>query len=143
VSLDQYFSSFFSQPTDKMSRISETLSTDILSKWKSTRLLEFTGVYVSKNCTGEDLNQKFGGGGVVEQKTLHVDLTRIFVKSTCSTIQLKCHDPCWFNTQCFFSITRIRVESTCVWLKKQNQQRKKNKKLSTTLVPVDLRLCVL
>jgi hypothetical protein len=49
---------------------------------------------------------------VSKQKTLRVDLTNIFVKSTLSTVQIKCHTACWFNAQSLFFILRIRVEST-------------------------------
>jgi hypothetical protein len=69
---------------------------------------------------------------VIKIKTLRVDLTRICVKSTRSMAQL-------------FSITRIRVESTGVWLNEsKNNIEKINKKLSTTLVPVDLTfMCIM
>jgi hypothetical protein len=63
---------------------------------------------------------------IERKKTLRVDLTRINVESTRSTVQLKYIAACWFNTQIFFLITRIRVESTVVWLNenKNNNQKK-------------------
>jgi hypothetical protein len=64
-------------------------------------------------------------------KTLRVDLTRIIVGSTrTGTVQL--------TTQRADS-TCHRVASTGVWLNEnKNNNEKKNKKLSTPLVPVDL-----
>jgi hypothetical protein len=44
----------------------------------------------------------------------------------------------------FFLITRIRVESTGMWLNENKNNNEKNKKLITALVPVDLKfMCII
>jgi hypothetical protein len=62
------------------------------------------------------------------KKTLRVDLKRINVEYTHSKVQLKCPAACGFNTQSLFLITRIRVESTSMWLNENKNNSEKKQK---------------
>jgi hypothetical protein len=51
---------------------------------------------------------------------------------------------CWFNPQSLFLFTRIRVESSSVWLNENKNNNEKTQKLSTILVSVDLKfMCIM
>jgi hypothetical protein len=77
----------------------------------------------------------------VDLTCLRVVLTRMCIKSTHNTVLLKGRAAYYINTQSFFSITRWRVESIRMLRVKKTKTTKttKNKKVSTILVPVDLK----